>query len=73
MIMSSTQATSWDSSQPDNKKLKILACTHCINVDFLQLVNLYINKQYFRILHALTCLVYILQTERILCMWKDGH
>ena len=73
MIMSSTSATFWASSQPNNKKLKISACTHCIHLKILQLVNFYIKNEDFWNLHALTCLVYILQSERILCMWKNGQ
>ena len=49
-------STSWGSSQPGNKKLKMLSRTHCINVNFLQLLNLYMKNKCFRNLHALTCL-----------------
>ena len=56
MIVASTSATSWGSSQPGNKKLKMLSRTHCINVNFLQLLNLYMKNERFRNLHALPCL-----------------
>ena len=68
MLVTSTSATSRGSSQPGNKKLKMLSRAHCINVNFLELLNLCMKNECLRNLHALTCLFYILQAERILCM-----
>ena len=71
--MSSTSTTCQASSQPSNKNLKILAHQHCINVNFLKLVTLYAKNEYFRNLHALTCLVYVLQAEQNILYVKDSQ